>query len=145
MFPVPDTGQELSEYLLREQMNQIYGSLYKPIVKKRQRLLLVLEAESITLCASWMRSFLWVVFDLGHPGEIWADEFCFVLWVGLSHACQNDVFKNIRISCQPLKNCKPLSTNLNFPASQKIGRAGCLRLLMPAWQPLAGGEVGWVG
>lgn len=30
MFPVPDTGQELSEYLLSEQINRVYGSLYKP-------------------------------------------------------------------------------------------------------------------
>lgn len=33
--------------------------------------------------------------NLGPPGKLWADEFCFVLRLGLHGALQSDVFKNI--------------------------------------------------
>lgn len=40
------------------------------------------------------------------------------------------------------KNCKPINTNSILHSSQKIGGAGRMRLVTPAWQQLAGAEVG---
>lgn len=83
-------------------MSLVYGSSYKRSGSKMAENF-VSSRDSITnVNANWMKSSngFWLsnnsdtelrtsgteITYLGHAGEIWADEFCFVLWLGLNGA-----------------------------------------------------------